>query len=113
MEENKRFTVYNDDFMGGIDIESAPIQGESNRVIVQCRVSGRVVLDKSAVVNRIDEGGNGRNRGIQFGSGFWSTSPPILGHNRYLEHVRQEIQTRKRTRTASQAWEKHGLNRRA
>ena len=33
--------------MGGVDIQRTSVQGESNRVVVQCRVSGRVVLDKS------------------------------------------------------------------
>ena len=45
--------------MGGINIERTPVQGERNRVIVQCRVSGRVVLD-SVVVKRTEGEGSGK-----------------------------------------------------
>jgi hypothetical protein len=85
--------------VGGIDIQRTPVQGERDRVVVQCRVSGRVVLNKTLVVNRTEDKASGDDHDTQFGSEFWSTSPPTLGRNRYLERVRLEIQIRKCTKT--------------
>ena len=45
MYKNKRLTVYDDDFVGGIDIQGTPVQGEGDRVIIQCRVGSRIVLE--------------------------------------------------------------------
>ena len=51
--ENMRFTIYDGDFMGRIDIQRTTIQGECDRVVVQCRISGRVVLEDPSI-NRSD-----------------------------------------------------------
>jgi len=99
-----RFTVDNDDFVGGIDIQGTPVQRESDRIVIQRRVSGRVVLKKRVVVNRTEDKGTRNDRDTQFGSGFWSTSPPILGRNRYLGRVRLEIRIQNCTRNSSQAY---------
>ena len=96
--------------MGGIDIQRTPVQGESDRVVIQCRVSGRVVLKDTVVVTGTEDKGSGNGRDTQFGSEFWSTSPPILGRSRYLERVRLEIQIQNCTKSSGQAY-KNRLSR--
>ena len=48
--KNKRLTVYDGDFVGGVDIQRTSIQGERNWVVFHRRVGGRVVLDEGVVV---------------------------------------------------------------
>jgi len=96
--ENKRLTIYNGDFVGGVDIQRTSVQRESDRVVIQRRVSGRVVLEKRVVVNQTGDGGRRDYRDAQSGSGFWSTSPPTLGRNRYLGRARLEIRVQNYTK---------------
>ena len=98
MGEHKRFTIYNGDFVSGVDIQRTSVQRESDRVVIQRRVSGRVVLKKKVVVNQTEDEVKRDDRGTQFGSGFWSTSPPTLGRNRYPGRVRLEIRVQNCTK---------------
>ena len=48
---------------------------------------------------------------IQFGLGFWSTSPLVLERNRYLGHVRRESRMSRHTRSSSRTYAENSLSR--
>ena len=51
------------------------------------------------------------DRHIQFGLGFWSTSPLILERTQYLGHVRRESRMSRHTRSSSRTYAENGLSR--
>ena len=46
MDKNWQFTIEDDDFVCGVNVKSASVQGECGRIVIQRRVGGRIVLYK-------------------------------------------------------------------